>query len=200
MHQLELTKVLVVETTEHHTSSDSQPGMIISQDDRDANLLAGGQKSLVRTQRQESNKEWYRGIFGTITIQKKAKFSNQLPSLTAFENRPLAEETAIKITPSFIGRLLELRLASSLGKVSRNLSVYPIVPGGSPVFEMCRNGDIHGLQVGFSSGTMSPFVLDENGGSLLHVRTIPTYLVHSLTLISVRPQTLTLNCARGLSS
>lgn len=62
----------------------------------------------------------------------------------------------------------------SFGRVSRTLSTYPILESTAPIFAICRNGDLQGLQVALSSGSVSPFVLDEYGETLLHVGPLPS--------------------------
>ena len=61
---------------------------------------------------------------------------------------------------------------NSLGQISRTLSTYPILANEAPIFDLCRQGDILGLQAALSSGTVSPFVLDKYGWSPLHVSSL----------------------------
>ncbi len=143
MHQLQITKANVTETTEDHVSDDTPDETIVSPDHHEINAVLRRPRPHMPTTSQETNTEWYRGIFGSVRIQKRTKYSSQLPYLRAFGTQPLAEETAITIVPSFIGRLLELRLVNSLGKVSRTLNVYHVIPFDSPIFKMCRKGDMH---------------------------------------------------------
>ena len=71
---------------------------------------------------------------------------------------------------------------NSLGQISRTLSTYPILADEAPIFDLCMQGDILGLQDVLSSGTVSPFVLDNNGWSLPHVSSLPANTTHeSLT-------------------
>lgn len=171
MHQLQITKASIAETTEDHVSDDAPDGTIVSPDHHEANTVLRRPRPHMPTTSQYSYTDWYCGIFGSVRVQKRTKYSSQLPYLRAFGTQPLAQETAITIVPSFIGRLLELRLATSLGKVSRTLNIYHVMARNSPIFNMCQNGDMHGLQTAFSSGEISPFVLDDQGETMLHVRT-----------------------------
>ena len=50
--------------------------------------------------------------------------------------------------------------------------MYPILEYGAPIFDTCASGDLEGLQLALTSGTVSPFVLCENGWSLLHVSSL----------------------------
>ena len=62
---------------------------------------------------------------------------------------------------------------TSLSRISRTLNIYPIVEWIAPIFAICHRGDLQGLQALLSSGTVSPFVLDDSGRSLLHVSLLP---------------------------
>lgn len=39
----------------------------------------------------------------------------------------------------------------------------------APIFNMCRYGDLEGIQNEFANGTISPFIVNEIGWTLLHV-------------------------------
>ena len=190
----------MAKTDQKSTLHDTQPGATAQPDTCKMISFPVGPNSHISRMYQETNEIWYWGIFGRIWIQKRAQFSSQLPCLTASESKPLTEETAIMIAPSFIRRLLEVRLAFSLGRVSRTLTVYTVVTSDSPIFDMCRNGDIHGLQTVFGSGEMSPFIVNGWGETLLHVRPFLVNPLQSLILISSRPCVLILNFARGCSN
>ena len=70
----------------------------------------------------------------------------------------------------------EVRYIGSYWRVPTALRVYAVSNWRAPVFEMCKNGDLEGLQFMFSSGSVSPFVIDQFGRSLLHVSTYCIYL------------------------
>ncbi len=61
-----------------------------------------------------------------------------------------------------------MRYINSLGRVSRTLNVYPTLEYCSPPFVMCIEGDLQGLQKMLSNRTVSPFVMDWQGMTLLH--------------------------------
>lgn len=71
---------------------------------------------------------------------------------------------------------IEVKFSDSYWRVPTALRVYAVSHWGAPVFELCKNGDLEGLQVMFSSGSVSPFVIDEDGTSLLHVSTFRMYI------------------------
>ena len=120
---------------------------------------------------------WYYGFFGRIDVQSKStSLSRSNPRKLG--NRVISEEEIVRFTPSFSRRALELRLVISFGKISRTLSTYTTLKQSAPIFEICKYGDLQDLQTLLSSGTVSPFVVDEFGWSLLHVN----FLLNQLEL------------------
>ena len=119
----------------------------------------------------ETNYVWYRGFFGRVDVHLKSK-SLSTSKRRRPGNRAISEEKTIRITPTLLRKTLELRFLDSFGQISRTLKTYPILDFRAPIFETCRSGDLEGLQVALSSGTASPFVLNEYGESLLHVRNL----------------------------
>ena len=114
---------------------------------------------------------WYRGMFGTMSLRKTSKYS-QTPSAGANGEIPLVSETVWAFTPSFISYTLQLLYARSFGHVSRSLNIYPVLSRSDPIFSMCQDGDLLGLQTALSRQLVSPFVTEhESGWTLLHVST-----------------------------
>ena len=126
-------------------------------------------KDILRAKSKETHSVWYRGYFGSVDIQVKSTSLSTSKSCRT-GNRAISEEKTIKITPAFLRKTLELRLLSSFGQISRTLRTYPILEDSAPIFDICLKGDLRGLQIALSSGTISPFVMTEEGWSLLHVR------------------------------
>lgn len=58
------------------------------------------------------------------------------------------------------------------GSWKHSFTVYQVVSLEDVIWELCREGDISGLQKLFASGAYSPFVTDEDGWTLIHVRTL----------------------------
>ena len=114
---------------------------------------------------------WDGGMFGTMTLRKISKYS-QAPSARANRRTPLVSETVWTFKPSFISYTLQLLYARSFGYVSRSLNIYPVLSESDPIFRMCEDGDLLGLQTALSRQGVSPFVVDhEFGCTLLHVST-----------------------------
>lgn len=118
---------------------------------------------------QETEIRLYKSIFGIIRFDKKSKRSNHCANTRSHQSDISLEEDLYLIKPSFLRRGFELRFCNSFGRISRSLSIYPVITADDPVFKMCQKGDIDGLQSAISRGSFSPFVLDHVGRTLLHV-------------------------------
>ncbi len=117
---------------------------------------------------------YYRGVFGTVTLRKKMKYSNSRTG----KSSAVVSESAWTIQPFFISYMLELRYIQSFKQISRTLNVYPVMGHNDVVFRMCRSGDVQGLQELLSEGTVSPFASDQWGWTLLHVGATCHRLLH----------------------
>jgi len=125
---------------------------------------------------QETDKTWYNGILGSVRTHKKSTRSIYSSTTRQNQTEVVKEESSIIINSSFLRRGLELLFLNSFGQISRSLNIYPVLMANDPIFQLCKKGDIDGMQVAFSGGCLSPFVLDQYGSTLLHVRgyaTIP---------------------------
>lgn len=95
----------------------------------------------------------------------------------------------------FMSYAFQLRYTRSFGHISQSLNIYPVLSDDDPVFRMCQNGDLLGLQAALSRKGVSPFVTDTNQGwTLLHVGIeFPLLLIHSCSLTDVSTPLLTYN-------
>lgn len=130
--------------------------------------FSSSKKTLIKTV-DEASFFWYQGFFGQVNIQMRSKSSRRSRDSRFVGKKAAVEEMVVMIMPFFMKRGFELRLLNSFGRISRTLNIYPVLPQGSQVFSMCCAGDLEGLQTAFSNGSVSPFVLDTRGWSLLHV-------------------------------
>ena len=144
---------------------------------------------------------WYQGILGTMKFNTKSKSAcnpQDRRGVSTYEDR------LISIRPSFLRYALEIRVTSSFGRVTGSLRTYPVMSTSSPVLQqawnMCGVGDIQGLQTAFTDGRLSPFTVDQNGMTLLHVR--PSYVSYyeikfQLILGRLPQSTIGPTCALG---
>lgn len=118
---------------------------------------------------KQEHVQWYSRLFGTMTLQKKSKFYKSTNE--GAEGRvSFVSETAWMFRPSYISYALQLRYSRSFGCISRSLRLYPVLSDHDPVFKMCQEGDLVGLQTALSRKGQSPFVIgDSSGATLLHV-------------------------------
>lgn len=118
---------------------------------------------------EQMDRMWYNGILGSVRSHKKLKRSSHSRKTPQNRMSVVLEENSFVINSSFVMRAFELRLCNGFGRISRSLNIYPVMMDNDPIFQMCQKGDIHGMQVAFSSGSLSPFVMDDYGFTLLHV-------------------------------
>ena len=118
---------------------------------------------------------WYNGYLGTVTIQKKSKYTASSLEARTIDGQSMFEETVIFLRPSFWKKYYKIRLKESFGGISRTLNVDRVVKNGDPVFQMCRSGDRIGLEGAFRGGRASPDMVNECGMGLLHVSDFSVY-------------------------
>ena len=116
---------------------------------------------------REQNTIWYRGVFGFITTRETWLRTSKSDSRTV--GKPVPAKKVLVMTSPFLKRAVELYFGASFASVPRALRVYHIFNFKSSIFAMCKHGDLEGLQNELASGRVSPFVVDPNGWTLLHV-------------------------------
>ena len=131
---------------------------------------------------RETHTLGYRGMLGYVKIRTKVRL---VKSVYGGGNTVLSEETSIIARPLFLKRTLELRFQKSLGRLTRTLKSYPMVPNTSEIFSMCLSGRLEALQQALSRGHVSPFVTDECGKTLLHYAAIRAQTDICLLLIRI---------------
>ena len=125
-------------------------------------------RATVRTAAKTKHYVWYSGFFGRIDVQSKSTSFNRSDT-DRRDNKAMSTQDIIRITPILLRKTFELRFGNSFGHISRTLNTYPILDDDAPIFRTCEKGDLQGLQALLSSRTVSPFVVNESGDSLLHV-------------------------------
>lgn len=145
------------------------------------------------TSSRETSSLAYRGLFGNVRVQRNSRFLARFPRSRAISKKAIAEEIKIVVAPSFLSKAFEMRYINSLSRISRTLNVYPTMKAYSRPFMMCREGDLQGLQIAFSNRSISPFVVDQYGLTLLHYAgsTSQTELCSLLLQLGVDPDQTT---------
>ena len=110
---------------------------------------------------------WYRGVFGHVATRETWIRTSKSDSRTV--RKPIPAKKVLMMTSPFLRRAVELYFGASFASVPRALRVYSIIDYNAPILEMCGNGDLEGVQIELANGTVSPFVLNDYGWTLLHV-------------------------------
>ncbi len=112
---------------------------------------------------------WYNGVLGNISYQTKSKDIDDALNVHVVHRQSLSEESIIVFRPSFLKKQYVWHSIDRGGHISKSLSTDCVVSFKAPVFDMCRSGDIRGLQDAFSNGSVSIDVVNQYGMGLLHV-------------------------------
>ena len=178
MHHISLPRSGDLEATAIEKASLAAPNKTVSRETLPTLLCTS--KGMFGITTEDTSLVWYHGIFGSIKVQSKSRSLNR-PNIRKPESKVVKSEKIITVTPVLFRKTFELRVLDSLGGISRSLSSYPILEGRAPIFDICRNGDLQGLQVALSSGDVSPFALSQGGLSLIHVSLLPKLPTFSIT-------------------
>ena len=116
---------------------------------------------------KKQNIMWYRGVFGYIAT-RETWIRTSKPGSRAV-GKPVPAKKVLMMTSPFLKRAVELYFGASFASVPRALRVYHILDYRSPIFAMCKCGDLEGIQNELANGRVSPFVVDVHGWTLLHV-------------------------------
>jgi hypothetical protein len=122
------------------------------------------------TRKQSITFRQYTGIFGkllmrTMVESAKSLDSTMLSTLEAYSTTA----TSWAIMPSFLSRCFEYQSMNTYGCIQRALRIYPVIPRNHPIWRMCCCGDLNGVQTLLETRQVSPFSVDEDGWTLLHV-------------------------------
>ena len=116
---------------------------------------------------------WHKYMFGMFVYQTTSKYTPpRKKSIDTSRSKSHFEETIFTFILSFFSRCIELRIRNEYGKVSRTITDYPVVEGGrgDPIYKACQYGDLETLRSAFSEQTVSPYVIYQDGDSLLNVK------------------------------
>ena len=179
MHHISLPSSGGLEATVVEKASLAAPEKTTSRRGNSPDLLCTS-RDMSGIATEETSLVWYHGIFGSIKVQSKSRSLNR-PNIRKPESKVVTSEQIITVTPTLFQKTFELRVSASFGGISRSLNSYPILEGNAPIFRICRNGDLQGLQVALSSGDVSPFVLSQGGLSLIHVSLLQKFPNFAIT-------------------
>ena len=139
----------------------------------------------------------YMGILGYASVQTKSRFVDNTHNAHTFDKRFVSKERIIIFRPSFWKTQLELHFANTCGRISRTLSTDCVIGLKAEVFEMCRSGDLQGLQDAFYNGSIFLNVVDPLGMGLLHVSIVARPYAHRLKVNSMPQAAFIKTCVLG---
>jgi len=104
-------------------------------------------------------------------VQYRARSLKSIPIITIADDVGEIEEKIINIDPPtwLLARRYIVHIKRVSGGWDWKLRTYNIVPPHSLVFIHCTNGETESLQSLFNSGQASPFDINPDGNTLIHV-------------------------------
>ncbi len=113
---------------------------------------------------------WDKRLCGILIYQGMSKYTRSVQQAVSTSNSSCgSDETVWAFIPSFLSRCIEFRLRNDYGRISRSLTSYAVVGRNSSIFVACRTGNMDLLRSALSDEGMTPFVVGQNGDTLLHV-------------------------------
>jgi len=113
---------------------------------------------------------FYRGVFGSVNLQRRRKFVRTLAESCPGDGKLASDSTIVSIQPSFMRYSFDLRFVPGTQFIPRTLNVYHTLSDQDPIFDYVCDGSLGELQLALQNGIASPFITDEAGYTLLHVR------------------------------
>jgi hypothetical protein len=109
-------------------------------------------------------------LFDALYTQKETRHDAQR---TVGKNALSIKKAVLTVSSPIFGCYISFCVKQSYYSISQSLQIDPIADFDTPIFELCFWGDISSVQSQFAQGTVSPFVRDPNGRTLLHVGSFP---------------------------
>jgi hypothetical protein len=112
----------------------------------------------------------YHSLFGKLLVRKVTKFADFTDGNAQSAQLPYSTSTSSwSFVPSFLSRVFDYQSLTTCGSIQRSIRIYPVISGRHPIWGMCRGGDLKGIQTLLSTRQVSPFSVNEDGQTLLHV-------------------------------
>jgi hypothetical protein len=115
-----------------------------------------------------------------LIIKREVRISNFGDGEESSASNYTRSESAWIFVPSFLSRHFDFRYLNTCGHIERSIRTYPMIPDNHTVWNMCRMGDLNGIQKLLSARQISPFSVDSDGDTLLHVRSTFFYRKDSI--------------------
>ena len=170
IHQLDTrNQRLVTSTTleDQHKPNDSPFNFEIKHDQLSKSSISKF-RSRVATRDHQSSVTWYEGVLGSIHAHTMSKDTSQLLTGGKDRSRYAITKHQVIFTPSFWNYSFVVDIKNYYGRVTRSLSSYPVISWRHMLL-LNKHKDVQAFQIALTTRSMSPFVIDEGGRSLLHV-------------------------------
>ena len=115
----------------------------------------------------ETTVSFYSGPFGRVRVTKEVDNSRFEADSSA--RACTRSKTTWIFMSSFLSRHIDMQYLNTGGHVQRSIRTYPVLPYEHPVWKMCHDGDLKGIQKLLGDRQVSPFSVDAVGDTLLHV-------------------------------
>lgn len=136
---------------------------------KDDELYAGRQSTLSISTNSQS-RTFYRGVLGSVNLQRRRKFFSSLTEPCPGDGKLSTESAVVTVLPSFLQWSFDMSFVAGTRFIPRTLSVYHTLSHQEPMFRYVFDGRLSALQLALQDGIASPFITDERGYTLLHVR------------------------------
>ena len=123
------------------------------------------------SRRQTRTTSSYPTIFGTFYYRHQSAFFRIAREQNQTAVKALVQtKSSFGFIPKFNAFCVEFYLKNMCGSISPGIRTYHALDPSHPVFDMCSDGDLIGLQACFNDYDISPFIVSgSTGKSLLHV-------------------------------
>ncbi len=127
-------------------------------------------QTMLSVSTKSGSHSFYRGILGSVNLQRRRKFVRSLADSYPSDGKLAIDDIVVTIQPSFMQYSFDMSFLAGTRFIPRTLTVYQTLSGEEPIFDYVCYGNLSALQLAMQDGFVSPFVTDEFGLTLLHVR------------------------------
>jgi len=119
---------------------------------------------------KSESRNFYRGVLGSVNLQRRRKFVRGLAEPCAGDGKLSSDIVIFTIQPSFLQCSFDMSFVAGTRFIPRTLNFYHTLSDQEPIFDYVCDGNLSALQLALQNDIASPFITDESGHTLLHVR------------------------------
>ncbi|KAE9365956.1 hypothetical protein N431DRAFT_385949 [Stipitochalara longipes BDJ] len=128
-----------------------------------------GDTKVKLSKRQSITFSSFSGPFGRLMIRREAQDSVFEDEKGSSDISHAQSKSTWVFMPSFLSYAFDFQYLNTCGYVERTLRTYSVVQDNHPIWVMCWEGDLKGIQKLLSDREISPFSVNQRGRTLLHV-------------------------------